>query len=173
MPALHLLRHAKSVRSDDVEDRERPLSRRGREQARLVGSRLLASVGRLDLVLCSSALRTRETMELMLSGYTPPPRILIEDALYLASAAALVGRLRRLSEVDDNVLLIGHNPGLHELALALAAPGSAGYRALAESKFPTAARASLHIGTAWSEIDRSRHPVVDYATPKSLGGKDD
>jgi phosphohistidine phosphatase len=173
MHVLHLLRHAKSVRSDDIEDRERPLSRRGREAARLVGSRLPPAVGRLDLVLCSSALRTRETMELVLSEFAAPPRILIEDVLYLASAAVLARRLRRLAETDDEVLLIGHNPGLHELAVTLAAPGSPGYRSLAEGKFPTTAWATLRIGSAWSAIEGSRHALLDYATPKSLGGKDD
>ena len=67
MHMLHLLRHAKSSWKEDVEDRERPLNRRGREAARRVGQHLPAAVGALDLVLCSSARRTRETMDLVLA----------------------------------------------------------------------------------------------------------
>ena len=66
------------------------------------------------------------------------------------------------------MLLIGHNPGLHELALALAAADSPAYAALAEGKFPTAARASFAIETGWAELGRSRHALRDYVTPKSL-----
>src|SRR5215468_12187902 len=111
MHALHLLRHAKSSWKEDVEDRERRLNRRGREAARSVGRHLPAAIGQLDLVLCSSAARTRETMELALAGYSPSPALAVEDGLYLAGSATLLQRLSRLAESDDAVLLIGHNPG--------------------------------------------------------------
>ena len=120
MHMLHLLRHAKSSWKEDVEDRERGLNRRGREAARRVGQHLPAAVGALDLVLCSSARRTRETMELVLADYGVEPRSMIEDELYAASADKLMDRLRRLPEDEVAVLLIGHNPGLHELAITLA-----------------------------------------------------
>ncbi len=68
MHRLHLLRHAKSDRDQPVEDKERRLSRRGRETARRVGESLPAAIGQIDLVLCSSALRTRETAALVLAG---------------------------------------------------------------------------------------------------------
>src|SRR5205085_9498041 len=93
MHRLHLLRHAKSSRDEGIDDNERPLSRRGRDAARRIGETLPAGIGKVDLVLCSSALRTRETAELALAGFKPPPRILYEDALYLASATALLRRL--------------------------------------------------------------------------------
>ena len=172
MHRLHLLRHAKSSRDEAGEDRDRPLTRRGRGAARLVGESLPAALGGVDLVLCSSARRTEETAELVLAGFGGAPRILFEDELYLAGRAALLRRLSRLDEADDAVLVIGHNPGLHELALALAAPDSPAYRALASGKFPTAARASFAIDCAWSALDRSRHALVDYVTVKSLGDKD-
>jgi len=168
MHRLHLLRHAKSSRDGAGEDRERPLSRRGRDAARLVGESLPAALGRVDLVLCSSARRTEETAELVLAGFALPPRILFEDELYLAGQAALLRRLSRLDEADGTVLVIGHNPGLHELALALASPDSPRYRALAAGKFPTTARASFRIDGKWTSLDRSRHALIDYVTPKSL-----
>ena len=81
MHRLHLLRHAKSSWKEDVEDRERRLNRRGREAARRVGRYLPATIGALDLVLCSSAVRTRETMDLVLTDYRVQPRGIIEDEL--------------------------------------------------------------------------------------------
>ena len=80
--------------------------------------------------------------------------------------------LLRLDDADNTVLVIGHNPGLHELALRLAAPESPAHRALAAGKFPTTARASFAIDGAWSALDRSRHALIDYVTVKSLGDKD-
>src|ERR1043166_3195032 len=103
MHRLHLLRHAKSNYPEGVEDRDRPLSRGGREAARLVG-RSLAAIGPLDLVLCSPARRTRETAELALAGFAEPPRIAFEEALYLASAATLLRRLRQLGEAQASVM---------------------------------------------------------------------
>jgi phosphohistidine phosphatase len=168
MHRLHLLRHAKSDRDQPVDDKERHLNRRGREAARHVGESLPEAIGPLDLVLCSSALRTRETAELALACYRSPPPVRYEDALYLAGAAALLRRLRRLDETEGTVLVIGHNPGLHELAAMLAAPHSPHYRDLAGGKFPTAARASFAVEDSWASLDRGRHPLIDYVTAKSL-----
>jgi len=123
-------------------------------------------------VLCSSALRTRETAELALAALAPRPRILFEDGLYLAGPAALLKRLIALDEADRTVLVVGHNPGLHALAIALATPASPSYRVMASGKFPTTARASFVVEAPWSALGRSRHQLVDYVTPKSLGGKD-
>jgi phosphohistidine phosphatase len=165
---LHLLRHAKSGWDEAVEDRERALSRRGREAARRVGESLPAALGTVDLVLCSIALRTRETAALVLARFAPPPRILYEDGLYLAGRAALIRRLRRVDESAGSVMVIGHNPGLHELALALAAPDSPHHEALASGKFPTAARASFAIEGPWSSLAEWRHALTDYVTAKSV-----
>jgi phosphohistidine phosphatase len=171
MHMLHLLRHAKSSWKDDVADHERPLNKRGRERARLVGQNLCEAIGAVDLVLCSSAVRTRETCELALAKFATRPRRLIEDGLYLADCGKLIDRLRRLDEGLTSVLLIGHNPGMHELALALAEAGSPCAQALASGKFPTAARASFHVNTRWRALTDTRHRLVDYVIPASPGGK--
>lgn len=172
MHTLHLLRHTKSSWDDDEDDHRRPLDKRGREAAALIGKALPKVVGQLDLVLCSTALRARETAELALHGYKPAPRILYEEGLYLATPAALLQRLRQVDEKNKTVMVVGHNPGLHELAIALAAPGCAGFSTLANGKFPTGVRASFAIAGNWAEIDGTRHKLVDYVTVKSLGGKD-
>jgi phosphohistidine phosphatase len=172
MHLLHLLRHAKSGRDESVDDRERTLSKRGREAARAIGKGLPKAIGAVDLVLCSSSIRTRETAELVLAAFDRPPRTLFEDGLYLVGDGALLRRLRRLDEGCGTVVVIGHNPGLHQLAVALAAPISPEFKALAEGKFPTTARASLRIDTNWAALERGRNPLVAYVTPKSLGIED-
>lgn len=172
MHRLHLLRHAKSTPDAGEDDHVRTLSRRGRDAARRIGEGLPAALGPIDLVLCSTATRTRETAGLVLAAFAPKPRIVYEDDLYLATCAALLRRLSRLDESAGAVLLIGHNPGLHELALALSAEGSAPYRALVAGKFPTAARASFAVATSWARLSDTRHALTDYVTAKSLGAPD-
>lgn len=172
MHLLHLLRHAKSGRDEGVEDRERTLSKRGREAARAIGKLLPETIGAVDLVLCSSSVRTRETAELVLAAYPKPPHTLFEDGLYLVGETALLRRLRRLDEACESVLLIGHNPALQLLAVALAAPRSPNFAALADGKFPTAARASLRIATSWANLEPGHNRLTAYVTPKSLGIED-
>ncbi len=168
MHLLHLLRHAKSSWREDVEDHARPLSKRGREAARRVGRDLPNAVPRIDLVLCSSALRTRQTLDLVLAALGPAPRCLVEDGLYLADCERLIERLRQLDEACGSVMLIGHNPGLHDLAVALADSRLGRVPPPFTAKFPTAARASFAIDAPWSELGRVRHRVIGYATPSSL-----
>jgi phosphohistidine phosphatase len=135
-----------------------------------VARHLPGAVGTLDLVLCSSARRTRETLDFLLAEFAPLPRCLIEDEIYAASQEILMNRLRRLAEEDVNVLLIGHNPGLHELAITLSDTSSPAFAALASGKFPTAARATFRILERWSTLGRSRHALVDYVTVAPLSG---
>ena len=168
MHMLHLLRHAKSSWKEDVSDRERRLSRRGRETARRVARHLPAAIGALDLVLCSSARRTRETLDLVLTEFAVRPRCLLEDELYAASQERLIDRLHRLAEEDVNVMMIGHNPGLHELAITLSDTSSPGVASLASGKFPTAARATFRITEPWSTLGGSRYALVAYVTAASL-----
>jgi phosphohistidine phosphatase len=173
MHTLHLLRHAKSSRKQDVDDHARRLSKRGRNEAGRVGKFLPAAVEPLDLVLASSAARTRETLDLALAGFAARPRVLVEDELYLAGAERLLTRLRRLAEDVQAVLVIGHNPGLHELAIALVDGEMPAARPLVAGKLPTAARVSLRVGTPWQELGRERLALLDYVMADSLpGGRD-
>jgi len=92
--------------------------------------------------------------------------------LLLAGPAALLRRLTQLDESAGAVLVTGHNPGLHELALALALSEGPAYRALAQGKFPTTARASLAVEGPWSALGKARHRLTDYVTVKSLDDKE-
>jgi len=169
MHRLHLLRHAKSDYPDGVDDHDRPLTRRGREVARRVGRHLAKTAGEIDLVLCSTATRARETLDEMLLAFAErPPPVRFEDDLYLAGATALLRRLRRIDEDRGAVLVVGHNPGIHEFALALANPETPGYAALS-GKFPTAARASFIVASTWEALAPGEQKLIDYVTPKSLG----
>jgi phosphohistidine phosphatase len=170
MKTLHLLRHAKSSHKDGIEDRERPLNRRGREAARTLGEHLPAVLGSVDLVLCSSALRTRETLDLALAQLAPRPRIAIEDELYLASREKLIRRMRRLDERDANIIVVAHNPGLHDLAIALAEEHSPNRQMLKSGKFPPGACASFRVTGSWSAFGLSRYELIGYFTPESLAG---
>jgi phosphohistidine phosphatase len=172
MHRLHLLRHAKATRDSGYEDNDRPLARRGRGAARAVGERLAKGLDGVDLVLCSSSVRTRETADLFLAAFKPRPVIRFEDELYLASAATLLHRLRRLEEGIGSVMVIGHNPGLHELAITLGDGKSEEYPELANGKFPTTALASFAVEGKWAALDRRANALTAYATPKSLGIED-
>jgi phosphohistidine phosphatase len=169
MHQLHLLRHAKSSWDDDADDHERPLNKRGREAARLIGANLPQAIDAPDLVLCSTALRTRETAKLALGGFRKAPRFLFEDGIYLASASKLLQRLRELEESTGSVMVIGHNPGLHDAAEFLIAAGDVTLREGLREKFPTGALAVIDFAVdAWNRIHDHSGRLDRYVTPRSI-----
>ncbi|HVN62008.1 MAG TPA: histidine phosphatase family protein [Gaiellaceae bacterium] len=168
MRSLYLLRHAKSSWDDPtLADHERPLAPRGRRDAGRIAAHLLELGIRPELVLCSTALRTRETLEVIRPALGDAT-VKLEAELYAASAVALLERLREVPEKRTSVMLIGHNPGLQDLALALAPAGPG--RDRLEAKFPTAALATLTIPAAtWQELTPADAVLADYVVPKQLG----
>jgi phosphohistidine phosphatase len=163
---LHLLRHAKSSWDDPtLADRERPLAPRGRRDAKRIAEHLRRLGCEPQLVLCSSAARTRETLELIRPALATSTAE-VEDELYAASCDELLARVRRVPGDVDSVMLIGHNPGLHELALLLAATGDELERL--EAKFPTAALATLAVATSWDRLSSAEATLAAYVVPKQL-----
>ena len=163
MKRLFLLRHAKSSRDDEgLPDRDRPLAPRGRRAAEVVARHLREERISPQLVLCSPARRTRETLELV----DPTGEVRIEDELYGASANGLLGRLQDVPDGVDAVMVIGHNPAIEELTLSLAAGGER--RADMERKFPTAALATLAVPDSWEELNPGSAELVDFVAPKEL-----
>jgi phosphohistidine phosphatase len=157
---LYLLRHAKSSWKDPaLADHDRPLTSRGRRAAKAIGRHLRDQGIEPELVLCSSATRARETLERIGCA------ALIEPELYGAGAGALLARLHEVPAAVASVMLIGHNPGLQQLALLLARPGP-GLREL-EAKFPTAALATLAV-PGWSTLDRGTAELIDFVRPRDL-----
>jgi phosphohistidine phosphatase len=168
---LYVLRHAKSSWDDhDEADNERPLSDRGRRAVKRIAAYIAAHEIVPDLVLCSSARRTRETLDgLGLSG-----TVMVEHRLYGASCDDLVERLQLLPPEVGSVLLVGHNPALQMLVLRLAAAEQEGRAQGAEGleeikrKLPTGALVTLEINAAWPELKRGSAVLVDYIRPKAL-----
>ena len=111
-------------------DYDRPLAKRGRKAAPLIGAEIARLGLRPDLILCSGAARTRETLDLVLPALgAPPPEIVYDDAIYMATPTALLGLLRKLpagGSAPKTVLVVGHNPGLEELSELLVGGGNDG-----------------------------------------------
>jgi len=167
MRTLHLLRHAKSSWDDDtLADHERPLSSRGIRDAKRIAEHLRTLDARLDLVLCSSAVRTQQTLGLVKPSLGDAA-VHVEDGLYAASADALLERLRGIPESAHSALVVGHNPGLQDLVLHLAAPGPLLEKVIA--KFPTGALATLALADrTWISVHQGDAVLVGYAVPRDL-----
>lgn len=170
MLTLVILRHAKSSWDDPAEDDfDRPLNARGRKAAPEAGEVLRKLKIAPDLVLCSPAKRTRETLNLALPeiGSGKKPEIAFDERLYLATAATLLETLRDAGGAAATVVLIGHNPGLHSLAIALAGTGEQEALADLSQKFPTAAVAVLTFGSEkWSKVTAGSGRLALFWTPK-------
>lgn len=133
-----------------------------------------------DIVLCSTSTRTRETLKLIRPAFRNNPRIRFLRSLYLAEWKAMLAAIRKMPAVAGTVLLVGHNPGMEELALALAKPprtedGRRHIRRL-RKKFPTGALAVLDFdATAWAGILPQRGRLSAFVRPKELssGNRDE
>jgi phosphohistidine phosphatase len=161
MKRVYLLRHAKSSwKHAGLADHDRPLAGRGRRAAKAIGKHMRAERIDPELVLCSTATRARETLE-RIEPALGRRSVLVERELYGASGDELLARLRRVPKDVGSVLVIGHNPGMHELALELAGqvPDLAG-------KFPTAALASLAFDSSWSDLAEAE--LVGFTRPRDL-----
>jgi len=164
---LYLLRHAKSNWDDpELADHERPLAPRGQRAAKAIATHIAAEGIEPALVLCSSAVRTRETLD-RITPALGSPEVEVEDGLYGAGAGALLERLRRVPDSVSSVMMIGHNPGIEELALELAGSGDDIERV--ERKYPTAALATLTVpGDSWPELAEGRSELRAFVLPREL-----
>jgi phosphohistidine phosphatase len=167
---LYIVRHAKSAQQAATgTDFERPLSRPGRLAAGRLADWLSKHKVRPRLVLCSPAHRARQTW-LALQSALGAPTAQFDEGLYLASCARLLRRLRRLDDDVASVMLIGHNPGLHELALRLLADQAAKAQVDLAAELPPAACLHLTLDVArWREIGNGAAGVRAYVTPRDLG----
>lgn len=155
---LILLRHAKSD-WPDVPDHDRPLAKRGRKDAPVVG-RWLRDHGYLpEVVVCSTARRTRQTWELVAPEVDRSPSVHFEPRAYAASPLTLLYLARELPDRYRAALLIGHNPGIEDLANSLAA---------AELRFPTAAVAVFEFTGHWPDLAPGQARLLDSTTPADL-----
>jgi phosphohistidine phosphatase len=166
-----LLRHAKSALGEPGQsDRDRPLNRRGEQAAQLMADHLLAKAPLPDLILCSTATRTRQTLAALVQRLPrPAPPIALEHGLYLASEDLLLKRLRDLPATVATVLMIGHNNGMWQAAETLAGHGKASLLASLKEKFPTAALATLQVDIErWADLRTGAATLVAFACPREL-----
>ena len=169
MRTLYLLRHAKSAWDDpSLDDHERPLGPRGRKAARLLARHFRELDADPELVLCSTAQRTRETLDMVLSGFSATPIIATERGLYLAGAESMLDRLRDIEAGVKRAMIIGHNPGLHEPAVMLAQKGPAQLTSALARKFPTGALATFRVDAAWAELDPGACRLDAFVIPAEL-----
>jgi phosphohistidine phosphatase len=167
MKQLFLLRHAKSSWDEsELVDHDRPLAPRGRRAAKLIAEHLGREGVTPALVLCSSARRTRETFERVAPALGEGISVQIERGLYAASEQRLLERLRAVEDGVESLMLIGHNPGVEQLALGLA--GSGQKLARLRRKYPTGALATLEFSGQWGDLRPGRAELMDFVTPKQL-----
>lgn len=172
MPTLMLLRHAKSDQETKLEDHERPLSKRGRHDAPRMGEYMRAQGYEPDLVLCSTSERTRETWNLVGPRLKLQPKVRFDRGLYLAAWPALLAISQGTLADVNALLMIGHNPGVEQLAIALALqPKTPSERVRAETmskKYPTCALAVLEFDGAWPGIKPGTGRLTAFVRPKDL-----
>jgi phosphohistidine phosphatase len=174
MRQLLLLRHAKSSWEDkQLSDHARPLNARGRIAASSMRT-VMQDLGLApDLVLVSSALRTRQTLE-ALEPWAETPLVEPMDSLYLADAPALFKILRNIKETVRSALVVGHNPGLHELAVRLVGAHAMTYanadlRRLADG-YPSGSLAEFTVPGPWRSLDEGGGRLVRFLCPRDLPG---
>lgn len=172
MRQLLLLRHAKSAWDEPgLSDHARPLNARGRAGAAAI-RRALQDLGLIpDVVLVSSARRTMQTLE-ALEPWSETPLIEPMDRLYLASATQILSVLHGVSDTVRSVMVVGHNPGLHDLAMTLTGAHAMSSnrhitRRLAEG-FPTGALAEFTVAARWAELGEGGGQLVRFLCPRDL-----
>ena len=167
---LILLRHAKSAWDNpSTADFERPLSNRGRKAAPVVGAYLGRHGLVPGLVLTSSAKRAVETLDLLSAGWQTKPSVRKLKTLYLAMPREMLRRVQTVGKEPDCVMLVGHNPGIADLANWLCSQGKAEQRASLARKFPTGAVAVIEFDVDdWAEVDAETGTLVAFVTPKQI-----
>jgi phosphohistidine phosphatase len=155
-----LMRHAKSDYPEDTPDHERPLAERGRRDAPRMGAWLRSSGYVPDLVVCSTAVRTRQTWDLVESTLVTGPTVRYEPRLYGVSVFGLLMLVRELPEDIATAMFLGHNPAIGELAAAL--PGQD------PNRFPTASVAVLRVPGEWASTVPGDATLLASASPRSV-----
>lgn len=169
MKILTLLRHAKSGWDDPAaRDFDRPLNPRGRRAARAVGAEMKTQGLAFDLVLASPARRVAETLDEVAGDYGAlEPRY--DARLYLASAATLLDIVRHAPDDAHRLLLVGHNPGMEELALRLVRRDGDRLRGEVEIKYPTGTVAEIELPVEqWAQVREGTGRLLRFIRPRDL-----
>lgn len=163
MPRLILFRHAKAERTQPGStDHERVLTKSGEAQSAAMARRI-AGHGPVDLVLCSSALRATGTWEAAASGIGGAPEVRFSRAIY--EAASYLPILRQEGGDAGTVLLVGHNPTMHETALSLTVDLTSAEGAILAVRFPKGAAAVLDFDGRWAKIGPGQGHLAAFLLP--------
>jgi len=175
MRRLMLLRHAKSDWTrPGARDHERILAPRGREAAPRIGAYMVHHGLMPDLVLCSTATRARETWDLVAKAFAAKPSVVSEERLYEAGPNSLFDVVKETNGDVHALLLVGHNPGLHELAQRLIASGDTDARARLTEKFPTGALAVIDFAVDdWRKLHPRSGRLDRLVVPRTLAAMTD
>jgi phosphohistidine phosphatase len=170
MVTLSLFRHAKSAWDNPgLGDFDRPLAPRGEKKAPRMG-RYIANEGlEPDIVLCSPAVRARQTLELAAAEWKTSPEIRYEDALYHAGPADMLGLVKALPPSCAHSMLIGHNPGFHSFAVTLCGDGDQEAMDSLHTKYPTAALAVIEFDGEWTDVRQASGHLRLFMVPRKLG----
>jgi phosphohistidine phosphatase len=170
MLTLSLLRHAKSSWAEPAQDDfDRPLNDRGREVAPRMGAFMAGHDIAPELILCSPAVRTLQTLALVLPHLPRRAQIAYDNGLYLASTGDLLKRIRKTQGGISHLMVVGHDPGMHGIAVKLAGSGDRAMLDLLAAKFPTAGLAVIVFdATSWVEVGAGGGRLQLFMTPKRL-----
>jgi phosphohistidine phosphatase len=172
MKRLYLLRHAKSSWDDPtLADRDRPLAPRGRRAAEAMAKHLKRNGIAPELVLCSASKRTRQTLKRIAPGLGSGADVQIRSELYAASSTDMLAVLHEVPDEVGSVMLIGHNPGIQDLASSLARSGPE--LARVRRKFPTGALATLELEGSWRALPPATAELTSFVRPKELASGND
>jgi phosphohistidine phosphatase len=161
---LVVMRHAKSDYPNGVADHERPLAPRGIREAGLAGDWLRGNVPPIEHVLCSSATRTRQTLDR--TGVTAP--VTYSEQLYGATPGTMIDEINRVADDVSTLLVVGHEPTVSQVALGLAGPETSDSEAVGQisMKFPTSGIAVLWVPVSWSALELSCAGLVSFHVPR-------
>ncbi len=157
------MRHAKAVPFEPGADHERKLVERGRSDAQAIGAELRERGLVPQLVLCSTAARTRETLTCAFPVFDDDVELNFEPRIYNAATQTLMSVVNEIDERVVTALLIGHNPGMHQLALSLAGRGDEIETLTA--KFPTSSAAVLRFEGLWALLGAGDCELTAFITP--------
>ncbi len=171
MKTLYLVRHAKASKEPKYyEDQTRPLTPQGEHDIKQVAGMLHRFEVAPDLILCSTALRTRQTLEGLTAMGMPSATIAMQPELYLASASRLFDIVCQQPDTCDSVMIIGHNQGLHQLAIALTGTGDISSLQMLSHQFPTLACVGITFDAhSWSELSLAAGDLDFYCAPNQDG----
>jgi phosphohistidine phosphatase len=173
MRRLLLFRHAKAERAEPGErDFERALNERGRKDAARIGAYMAGHSLVPDRVAMSPSARTQETWKYTAAAFRPAPAAMSAERLYDATPHTILDVIKDTPGNAHTLLVIGHNPGLHELALMLIASGDTEARERLREKLPTCGLAIVDFPIDdWTKLHPQSGRLERFVSPKSLEAK--